>query len=86
MNARNLVLAASFKDGFGADFATEKSLANDTLGLPVEDFDTVIAEIAKSGESSKERNAPSSGILAIGEVANVEHAMHFAPNAAQLTP
>ena len=52
MKAMNLVLAASFKGGLGADFATAKSLANDTLGLPVEDFDTVIAEIAKSAESS----------------------------------
>lgn len=52
MKAMNLVLAASFKGGLGADFATDKSLANDTLGLPVEDFDTVIAEIAKSAESS----------------------------------
>ena len=46
------MLAASFKGGLGVDFAVEESLVNDTLGLPVEDFDTVIAEIAKSAEPS----------------------------------
>ena len=52
MKAGKLVLAASFKGGLGADFAAEEALANDSLGLPVEDFDTVIAGIAKAAKPS----------------------------------
>ena len=55
MKARELALAAIFKRGLIVDFLEEPPLTNDTLGLPVEDFDTVIAEIAKSAEPSVEQ-------------------------------
>ena len=48
MRAGKLALAASFKGGLGANFASEETLANEMIGLPKEDLDNVIAEIVKS--------------------------------------
>ncbi len=50
MGAGKLALAASFKGGLGADFASEETLANEMIGLPKEDLDIVIAEVAKSAK------------------------------------
>ena len=48
--AGQLVLAASFKGGLGADFATEEKLANGLLGLPKEDLDEEVKKIVEEAK------------------------------------
>lgn len=43
-----LALVVNLKSGYGNDFATEATLANDLLGLPKQSVEEVVADILKA--------------------------------------
>ena len=42
-----LILAATYGEGKGSDFASGETLSNEMLGLPKEDLDEVVAKVVK---------------------------------------
>ena len=50
MGMAKLAMASNLKEEFEANFAKQGLLMNETLGLPVENVDEVVARVLKEGQ------------------------------------